>query len=309
MSSSSGAWRGSPREYYRPPWWRLFRPLTFAGTLAPALFGAGLAHRRGFPPSISDLLLLLVACLLVQSACNVWNDVLDVTRGLDAHRWSKEAMDASGRRRISHHQAHRLAAATTGAAILCGLALALRAGAWVVPFGVAGLLAGYLYSGGPKPLSSMALGEITAFFLMGPVPAVLGYGVCTGPGDGGSIWAALPSVAVASLPLAFGIASMIWTNNLRDCETDRVCRFTLPMALGPRGRVWALGGILAAEYVALVGLTAARRLPVDALAAVLAIPLALGLIRAAATPGTPEVMRYAAWHHWAFGMLLAIAVW
>src|SRR5690606_13714043 len=64
----------------------------------------------------------------------------------------------------------------------------------VLLFAIPALAAAYLYTGGPKPLGYVALGEITVFIFMGPVIVAGSYYVQTGE----VTW---PAVLV-SLPIA-----------------------------------------------------------------------------------------------------------
>lgn len=82
-------------------------------------------------------------------------------------------------------------------------------------------LVGFLYSAGPRPLSALGLGEVTAAVSMGRVVTVLAYGVQR-PVHGGLVW-------FASVPMALLIGSMILTNNIRDIEKDLPSRRTVPI--------------------------------------------------------------------------------
>src|SRR5699024_12333435 len=94
------------------------------------------------------------------------------------------------------------------AAVIIGFWLAVQSTFWIIPAGIAGIIFGYLYSAGPRPLCSIGLGETVAFTFLGPVVTILSYIVQGYTLDF--------TIAAASLPFSFVIASMILTNNIRE---------------------------------------------------------------------------------------------
>ena len=100
------------------------------------------------------------------------------------------------------------------------------AGGWpILAIGLASLAAGWAYSGGPRPLSHTAFGEVfvLAFF-----------GVAASAGSHylqSAAWA--PSAVVLGLALGLQAAAVLLVNNVRDLEADRLAgRRTLAAALG-----------------------------------------------------------------------------
>ncbi|MCL6547271.1 MAG: prenyltransferase [Alicyclobacillus sp.] len=298
--------------YYTLSAWRLPRVMTWTGTLSPALAGLALAHRSGgrVRPEVS--LLLLVSCVLVQAACNTWNDGFDGLRGLDPDKWSETPVRGCG---WTSRQVLRLGWLFAALAVLCGTALAVWAGWWVAAAGLFGLVCAYLYSAGPRPLASLGLGELTAAVCMGPViVSVAFFAVKTSSGapvammPQGAPWAWEKPV-LAAVPCSFAIASMIFSNNLRDRNRDGACRITLALKLGEvRGR-WALGMLLAGAYLSLLVLMARHAVPFGAGLAGLAVPLAWRQWFAARAGRMQVVMKRAAVHHWVFGLLYALGIW
>jgi 1,4-dihydroxy-2-naphthoate polyprenyltransferase len=166
-------------------------------------------------------------------------------------------------------------------ASLFGLYLTATVGWPIVAIGLASIIAGIAYTGGPYPLGYHGLGDIfvlaffgfvavcgTAFVQLGNVPSL-------------AIWASLPVGALAT--------AIIVVNNLRDRPTDaRAGKRTLAVRLGRRGAIIEYVLLLAIAYavplgLALCGHNASRALPI------ITAPLAVIRVRQliAATSG-PE---------------------
>ncbi len=79
--------------------------------------------------------------------------------------------------------------------------------------GLAGLLGGYLYTGGPKGYKYLALGDVLVFSLMGPLSAVGVYFALTGE--------ASLAVLLASLPVGSLVAAIMAVSNHRNAASDR----------------------------------------------------------------------------------------
>jgi 1,4-dihydroxy-2-naphthoate octaprenyltransferase len=161
---------------------------------------------------------------------------------------------------------------TLGAAALVGVYLVARGGLPILAVGVASILSALAYSGGPWPLASHGVADLFVFLFFGPVAVCGTYYVQAGAVSG--------AAAAASVGPGLLITAILVVNNLRDIATDRRAgKRTLAVRLG-------VGGSLA-EYAALLALAFA--LPPALLAAgvrgplillpLLALPLALALVR------------------------------
>jgi 1,4-dihydroxy-2-naphthoate octaprenyltransferase len=130
-------------------------------------------------------------------------------------------------------------------AILVGVYLVGRGGLPIVAVGLVSILAGIAYTGGPRPLGYMGLGDPFVFLFFGLVPVAGTYYVQALDLPARALWAGVPMGLLAT--------AILDVNNLRDIETDREAgKQTLAVRIGRRGaRV---------EYVLL--LAAAAALPV-----------------------------------------------
>jgi 1,4-dihydroxy-2-naphthoate octaprenyltransferase len=204
----------------------------------------------------------MVVALAIQIATNYVNDYADGVRGTDDRRVGPVRLVGSG---LASASEVRLAAGISAlVAAVAGLALAAAVGPEVLVVGVASLLAGYFYTGGPKPYGYLGLGEVFVFVFFGLVATV------------GSSYVQLDGitgVAVgASVPVGLLATALLVVNNLRDIPTDaRSGKRTLAVRLGDGGTRSLYVGLVAGAFV-VVPLLALRRPWV--LLALLALPLA-----------------------------------
>jgi 1,4-dihydroxy-2-naphthoate octaprenyltransferase len=165
---------------------------------------------------------------------------------------------------------------TFGLAVLCGVYLVVVAGPGLIAVGAASILAGVLYTGGPRPYGYEGLGEVFVFLFFGIVAVTGSYYVQVERLE----WEAF----ALAVPVGLLASAILVVNNVRDIESDRRAgKRTLAVRLG-RERARRL-------YVAMVVLAFACA-PVPWLAgslsgwvllAWLAQPMAPGPIRAVTT--------------------------
>ncbi len=142
-----------------------------------------------------------------------------------------------------------------GIAVAAGLYLAAVAGWELLVVGAASILAGVLYTGGPRPYGYEGLGELFVFVFFGLVAVAGSYYVQAEE----LRWEAF----ALAVPVGLLAAAILVVNNVRDIETDRRAgKRTLAVKLGrERARLlfaamvivafaapaftWALGGLSA----------------------------------------------------------------
>jgi 1,4-dihydroxy-2-naphthoate octaprenyltransferase len=147
------------------------------------------------------------------------------------------------------------------------------AGWQLLVVGAASILAGVLYTGGPRPYGYEGLGEVFVFLFFGVVAVVGSYFVQTED----LRWEAF----ALSVPVGLLAAAILLVNNIRDADTDRRAgKRTLAVRLGRAGARRLFVGCLVLAYVT-VPLVAifGRSISPLVLLALLSIPLAAGLVR------------------------------
>lgn len=252
------------------------RPRTLGASVAPVVVGTGVAAHLGEVIGWRAAAALVVS-LALQVGVNFANDHADGVRGVDRERRGPLRLTASGL--ATPAAVRRAAVASLAVASAAGIALALAVDWRLLVVGAACVLAALLYSGGPRPYASAALGEVAVLVFFGFVATC------------GSAFVHLERVPVlavaAAVPVGLGAVAILVVNNLRDVASDRAAgKRTLAVRIGaPATR--ALYAACLAGAVASVPLVAAASGPWSLLglaAAPLAWPPAVLARRPDATP-------------------------
>jgi len=224
-----------------------------------------------------NALLALVVALGIQVGTNYVNDYADGVRGTDEQRVGPVRLVAGGLATV--HQVKVAALVSFGVAGLAGLVLAFRVTWWLIPLGLICGIAGWAYTGGPKPYGYLGFGELFVFVFFGLVATAGSAYVQHAPFDfslgrlelsagfpwGFALWAGVPVGLLA--------AALLEANNIRDIATDTDSgKKTLAVRLGRQRAGQLYVGMLAAAAVSIVVLAGYR---IGSLVALLAIPLAL----------------------------------
>jgi 1,4-dihydroxy-2-naphthoate polyprenyltransferase len=156
--------------------------------------------------------------------------------------------------------------------VLIGIYLIVVAGWLLLAIGAASILAGVLYTGGPRPYGYEGLGEVFVFLFFGVV-AVAGSAFVQ---LRHLTWEAL----VLSIPVGLIAVAILIVNNVRDIDSDRRAgKRTLAVRLGrDRTRIFYAATLAAAYVLALATWLVG---PLSAWVALpwLTVPLAVKLIR------------------------------
>jgi 1,4-dihydroxy-2-naphthoate octaprenyltransferase len=114
---------------------------------------------------------------------------------------------------------------TFGLAIVCGTYLVAAAGWQLLLVGAASIVAGVLYTGGPRPYGYEGLGELFVFLFFGIVAVAGSFFVQTET----LVWEAF----ALAVPVGLLAAAVLVVNNVRDADTDRRAgKRTLAVRLG-----------------------------------------------------------------------------
>ena len=263
-------------------WWSAVRPATLAASVAPVLAGTAVAIHGGGARWGAGLGALVVA-LGMQLGVNFANDYSDYVRGADKKRVGPLRAASSG---VVDPDHVRLAAvAAFGVAGLAGLGLSLAIDWRLIIAGAASILAGWLYTGGPRPYGYLGLGEVFVFVFFGLVATVGTAYVETSR--------VMPLGVLVGAAMGFCASAILVLNNLRDIDTDAAAgKRTLATLIGrERTRILLLALVGAAFAVPLVAWVANLSGPF-VLLVWLAIPIAAVPVRVAfATSSAPLLVR------------------
>jgi 1,4-dihydroxy-2-naphthoate octaprenyltransferase len=204
------------------------RPRTLPAAIAPVLVGTALAMTTA-DLRVGGFVAALLGAILIQVGTNLSNDYSDARRGADTEdRIGPVRVTAGGL--VPPRQVLVATYVTFALAVLCGVYLVVLAGPILLAIGAASILAGVLYTGGPRPYGYAGLGEIFVFLFFGLVAVTGSYFVQTET----VTWEAV----VLAVPVGLLAAAILVVNNVRDLETDRRAgKRTLAVRLGrPRTR-------------------------------------------------------------------------
>lgn len=221
-------------------WLLASRPKTLTAAWSPVFVGSALAYHAGsFRPWVA--LAALLGASFIQIGTNFANDYLDFEKGADdEHRLGPTRAVQAGL--ISASQMKRGMFVAFALATVFGAYLVTIGGWPVVAIGIASLLSGYAYTGGPYPLGYNGLGDVFVLIFFGLVAVCATYWLQTGAVDAAAVVCSLGVGAIAT--------AILVVNNLRDADTDvKVGKRTLVVRLGKAaGR--AEYGLLAATALA-----------------------------------------------------------
>ena len=211
------------------PHWKIWaaasRPRTLPAAVAPVLVGSGLAWRDGhFDGRAAGL--CLGFGLLVQIGTNFANDYYDFVKGADTGaRVGPRRAVAAGL--VTPTAMRRAMWVVFAVAFATGLGVVAWGGPWLLAIGVASILCGIAYTGGPWPLGYNGLGDVFVFLFFGLVAVTATYFVQTGRLTADA-W-------LAAVPIGLLAANILVVNNYRDADTDAAAgKHTLVVRFGRR---------------------------------------------------------------------------
>lgn len=268
-------------------YWHLMRPHTLTAAVVPVLVGTATAKifLLGSEDhlSLSLFLAMLLACLLIQAATNMFNEYYDFKKGLDDHT-SVGIGGAIVRNGMTPKRVMNLAIAFYIIAALLGIFIAMNSSFWLLPIGLVCMAVGYLYTGGPFPISWTPFGELFSGVFMGMFIILISFFIQTENIQSLAIWISIPIV------ITIGLINM--ANNIRDRVKDKESgRKTLPILLGKRFSIYFLAFMYIVAYVLVIYITFFK--PggsIFFLLALLSFPLPIKAVQRFKKHDTPESM-------------------
>lgn len=208
---------------------------------------AGILAFRDGQFNLWYFLLLEIGLVFSHATNNLFNDLTDYVKGVDQDNYYRSQY---GPQPLVHGLMNKRQILTY--ALVTGL-IALAAG--LVLVAIHGTLALVLLGLGvffvlfyTFPLKYIALGEISVLIVWGPLMIGGGYFVITGNWD----W----NVALASLPYALGVTSVIFGKHVDKYEVDKAKRIhTLPVLIGEKVSRFVIVNMFLLQYFAAIYLT------------------------------------------------------
>jgi 1,4-dihydroxy-2-naphthoate octaprenyltransferase len=216
-------------------WLMAARPRTLPAAIAPVLVGTALA---GFGHVFHPLRFVaaLLGAIFIQVGTNLSNDYSDARRGADADdRLGPVRVTAGGL--VPPRQVLVATSVSFGVAVLAGVYLIVVAGWLLLVIGAASILAGVLYTGGPRPYGYEGLGELFVFLFFGVVAVAGSFFVQVKHLH----WEAF----ALSVPVGLLAAAILVVNNIRDIDSDRrASKRTLAVKLGRARTRWLFAAVV-----------------------------------------------------------------
>ncbi|MFL5823852.1 MAG: 1,4-dihydroxy-2-naphthoate polyprenyltransferase [Solirubrobacteraceae bacterium] len=204
-------------------WITAARVRTLPAAVAPVPVGTALAGYVGVFHALR-FVAALVGAVFIQVGTNLSNDYSDARRGADTEdRLGPVRVTAGGL--VPPNRVLLATYVSFGVAVLAGAYLIAVAGWQLLLVGGASILAGVLYTGGPRPYGYEGLGEVFVFLFFGIVAVTGSYFVQTRHLD----WEAF----ALAVPVGLLASAILVVNNVRDIDTDRRAgKRTLAVRLG-----------------------------------------------------------------------------
>ncbi|BCB26250.1 1,4-dihydroxy-2-naphthoate octaprenyltransferase [Sulfurimicrobium lacus] len=285
-------------------WLLAARPKTLTVSLTPVMVGVALAWFESNVVAWLPALAALLGAVLIQIGTNLHNDAADFARGADGgERLGPARAVASGW--LTARQVERAAFVCFALAMLCGAYLAWLGGWPIVVLGLASLLSGWAYTGGPRPLAYTGLGELFVWLFFGLAAVMGSFYLQTFRLDWG--------VFVAASMVGLLAAAVIVVNNYRDLDGDRaIGKNTMAVRLGRQGSQVEYGLLLFVPYLLLPVLSGLTGVKLGAVLPFLSLPWAMNLLRRFASepvgPAFNVILAQTAQLQLAFGALLVLGI-
>ena len=265
--------------------WKMTRPHTLTATFAPVILGTVIAL---LDVQIDWLLFIamMLACLALQIATNLFNEYYDFKRGLD----TAESVGIGGgivRHGLKPKNVLTVAFILYGIAAVIGVYICMSSSWWLVVIGLFGMAVGYLYTGGPIPIAYTPFGELFSGALMGTGFVLISYFIQTGDVTTTSV--------LISLPIGVLVGAINMSNNIRDIEEDtKGGRKTLVILLGREKAITGLAIAFVIAYLWIIALVFTGNVSPWALVVLLSVKKPISAIQAFKRGATePQFMRMA----------------
>lgn len=292
-----------PNKSKRQVWWQLTRPHTLTAAFAPVFIGTALAMTHT-AINLSMFGAMLLACLLVQAATNMFNEYYDFKRGLD----NEQSVGIGGaivRDGIKPTTVLRAAFSLYGLSLLLGVYICMNSSWWLALIGLICMAAGYFYTGGPFPIAYTPFGEIVAGLFMGVIIILISFFIQVGHITTQSV--------LVSIPTAILVGAILLANNIRDLDGDKEFgRKTLAILLGKKGAIVLLASMFTIAYAWTIGLVVFSWSSPWILIVIISIPKAIKAVKGFIGKTLPmqmmPAMKATAQTNTIYGFLLSIGL-
>lgn len=220
-------------------------------SIFPFLLGLAYSLYHYQSVNLSALAIYFVAMFMFNCFVDIWDNYNDYHKAVDTDDYQKNT-NIIGRENLSMGLIKSLLAFFFFGSLILGIIVALMTGWAVFWLGLLCYAVGVFYARGPKPLSSLPLGELLSGLTMGYVIFLICLYINSSQNF---VWsfANLATTFLIALPNTLLIANLMLANNTCDLEEDEANhRYTIVHYIGKKAALiwWTTALILA--FVAIV---------------------------------------------------------
>ena len=220
-------------------------------SIFPFLLGLAYSLYHYQSVNLSALAIYFVAMFMFNCFVDIWDNYNDYHKAVDTDDYQKNT-NIIGRENLSMGLIKSLLAFFFFGSLILGIIVALMTGWAVFWLGLLCYVVGVFYAGGPKPLSSLPLGELLSGLTMGYVIFLICLYINSSQNF---VWsfANLATTFLIALPNTLLIANLMLANNTCDLEEDEANhRYTIVHYIGKKAALiwWTTALILV--FVAIV---------------------------------------------------------
>ncbi|WP_314067746.1 prenyltransferase [uncultured Vagococcus sp.] len=220
--------------------WKVFAELVElkakTASVFPFILGMAYSWYHYQQVYLGNMVFFFIAMVLFNMAVDILDNYMDYHNATDVHDY-KDETNIIGRERLSLRLVRNLMVGFIFVSAVMGIYLASQT-SWVILWlGIISYSVGIFYSAGPKPLSSMPVGEVASGLAMGfVIPLICVYLNIYDVAP--FTWQLAGQVLLMSLPAVFAIANLMLANNTCDLEEDVLNnRHTLVFYIGKKGAI------------------------------------------------------------------------
>lgn len=220
-------------------------------SIFPFLLGLAYSLYHYQSVNLSALAIYFVAMFMFNCFVDIWDNYNDYHKAVDTDDYQKNT-NIIGRENLSMGLIKSLLAFFFFGSLILGIIVALMTGWAVFWLGLLCYAVGVFYAGGPKPLSSLPLGELLSGLPMGYVIFLICLYINSSQNF---VWSFgnLATTFLIALPNTLLIANLMLANNTCDLEEDEANhRYTIVHYIGKKAALiwWTTALILA--FIAIV---------------------------------------------------------
>ncbi|GGC87231.1 prenyltransferase [Enterococcus wangshanyuanii] len=217
------------------------------------------------------VLIYFIAMFIFNMAVDILDNYNDYHHAKEGHDY-KEKTNIIGRENLSLSMIRSWIIWMIVISALMGIGLSVIVGWPLLWLGLYCYLIGIFYSSGPKPLSSLPLGEVFSGFTMGFMIMLICVYINTFESFQWTL-ANLGSIFLVSLPNTCLIANLMLANNICDLEEDEMNhRFTLVHYLGKKASIRLFVGLIIIAFGSIIVSMILGLIPITMLLMIITVP-------------------------------------